>query len=63
MKFFLKLSAGGLLLLYALTVQAFDHDYKAWTQLLRQHVRVLDQGAVTQVDYQGLSQARNGNPP
>ena len=46
----------GLALMVSPLVQAFDHS--AWDRLLQRHVRPLDAGVATQVDYQGLARQR-----
>ncbi len=46
-------------LCFALPVQAAEFDNSDWAALLKEHVRVLDNGAVTQVDYAGLSKKRD----
>ncbi|MGW8194537.1 MAG: DUF547 domain-containing protein, partial [Desulforhopalus sp.] len=40
------------------SLQAATVDHKQWDDLLKQHVRVLQGGAVTQVDYGGLQAKR-----
>jgi len=42
-------------LLFVNFVQA-DFDHASWDALLRKHVRVIDGGSVTQVDYAGMAQ-------
>ncbi len=45
------------LLVYAAPVHA-EIDHQAWTALLQEHVRVIDGGQATQVDYQGMNDDR-----
>lgn len=40
------------------TAPGFDHEHKAWTALLRQHVVLLDGGKASQVRYSGFAQDR-----
>jgi hypothetical protein len=51
MKTFLMLAA----LLFTLPLQAQGVDHAPWQQLLERHVRVLGQGGITQVDYDGFA--------
>lgn len=37
------------------TAQAFDHDHKAWSALLKKHVVLLDGGKASQMRYAGLA--------
>lgn len=43
------------MLLLVLPVQATEFDHGGWARLLKAHVRVLEGGKVTQVDYAGFS--------
>jgi hypothetical protein len=43
-----------LILLFGHNVQGADFNHNEWDNLLQEHVRVLDGGAVTQVDYDGM---------
>jgi hypothetical protein len=52
----LKIFTYILLLLPALALADFDHS--EWDGLLREHVRVLDDGIATQVDYSGMAADR-----
>lgn len=36
-------------------VQAFDHGHVAWTRLLKQHVRLIDGGHASRLDYAGMA--------
>lgn len=38
---------------------AFDHSHAAWTALLREHVRLLDGGKASQVDYAAIARQRS----
>ena len=42
------------LLLLALPAAAFDHTYAAWDALLKRHVRYVDGGHASRVDYTGV---------
>ena len=37
---------------------AIDHEHRAWTQLLRKHVVLMDGGKASRVDYAGLARDR-----
>lgn len=43
---------------FTATAQAFDHDHKAWSALLKKHVVLLDGGKASQMRYAGLAQDR-----
>jgi len=47
------------LLFFGSPAQAGDFDHSDWGALLKEHVRVLDSGQASQVDYAGLSARRN----
>jgi hypothetical protein len=49
-----------LLALCAMTAsaQAFDHDHKAWTTLLKKHVVLISDGRASQLDYAGMAKER-----
>ena len=47
------------LLLFTAAAHAFDHDYASWQRLLQQHVRWVDDGVASQVDYRGLQNRRD----
>lgn len=38
--------------------QSFDHSHAAWTALLRQHVKLLDGGNASRMDYAGMARDR-----
>lgn len=38
--------------------QSFDHEHRAWTELLRKHVVLLDGGKASRVNYAGLARDR-----
>lgn len=40
------------------TAQAFDHDHKTWSTLLKKHVVLIDGGKASQMRYAGLAQDR-----
>lgn len=40
------------------TAAAFDHQHSAWNQLLAKHVRWINNGSASQVNYAGLQQDR-----
>lgn len=44
-----------IMLLFALPLHAQGFDHAPWQQLLERHVRVLGQGSITQVDYDGFA--------
>jgi hypothetical protein len=39
----------------SLSASAFDHTYKAWDELLKKHVRYVQDGNASRVDYAGLA--------
>jgi hypothetical protein len=47
-----------LLLLASLPVLALDHTHKAWDELLKKHVRYIQDGNASRVDYAGLARDR-----
>src|SRR5262245_56709944 len=40
------------------SAQGFDHEHKAWTELLRKHVVLIDGGKASRVSYAGLQKDR-----
>ncbi|MFN8736660.1 MAG: DUF547 domain-containing protein, partial [Betaproteobacteria bacterium] len=54
------LLAGSWLALGAPAVQAqvFDHEHAAWTRLLGRHVKLINEGRASQVDYRGFARER-----
>ena len=55
----LALLAGGTLLLpLRALAQSFDHGHAAWTALLKKHVRLIDGGKASQVNYAGMAADR-----
>jgi len=55
MKRFLAILA---FLVVALPAAAIDHSYKAWDDLLKKHVRYVQNGNASRVDYAGVSRDR-----
>ncbi len=47
------------LLITSFSVSAFDHEHSAWTNLLQAHIKVLNNGQSSQVDYLGFKQNRS----
>lgn len=47
-----------LLGLLPLTAMAFDHEHRAWTELLKKHVVLIDGGKASQVRYAGFANDR-----
>lgn len=47
-----------LMLPMASALAAFDHEHKAWTELLHRHVVVIDGGVASQVRYAGFARDR-----
>jgi hypothetical protein len=47
------------ILMFSPPVQAAGFDHSGWGTLLKEHVRVLDNGTASQVDYAGLAARRN----
>lgn len=47
-----------LALVAALPASAIDHSYKAWEDLLKRHVRYVQNGNASRVDYAGLARDR-----
>jgi hypothetical protein len=45
-------------LAFALPAAAFDHDYAAWGALLEAHVRYIEDGHASRVDYAGMQRDR-----
>ncbi len=46
-------------LLMSMSAFAFDHSHKAWDDLLRKHVTLINNGNASQVDYKGFVQDRS----
>ena len=45
-------------LMLSMSALAFDHSYKAWDDLLHKHVRYVQDGNASRVDYAGFAQDR-----
>ena len=52
------MAAALVLFLAGLPALALDHSYAAWDALLKRHVRYVDEGKASQVDYAGLMRDR-----
>ena len=46
------------LVVVALPAAAIDHSYKAWDDLLKKHVRYVQNGNASRVDYAGVARDR-----
>src|SRR4051794_17513839 len=53
-----RLIAALAFLVAALPAMAFDHSHKAWNELLGKHVRYVQAGNASRVDYSGLARDR-----